>query len=1227
MVAACTIIARNYLAHARVLADSFLAHHQDGDFTVLIIDDEGRRFDARNERFRCLRLAEIGLSGSEIARLAGIYDVTELATAVKPQFLRHLLGEHRTDILYIDPDIKIFGSLAEASRLAREHSIVLTPHLTVPLPRDGRRVNDFHILSSGVYNLGFIALGRGCDAFIDWWWDKTRRDALVDHDRMMFTDQRWIDFVPGFFDHHILKDPTYNVAYWNLHARDLTWDGSRYFVNGQPLTFFHFSGFDTRKPHLLSKHQADRPRILLSERPGVARICQEYVTDLERAGLARESSLPYGWRTLPSGLVFDQRMRRLYRQGLEAFEKSKGAQPPDPFDPQQYEPFLAWLNEPVAEGMHPRVSRYLHAIYMDRPDLQAAFPDLAGSGCTDYFDWIRRDGVEQVSIPTELLPPPASERRELIYTPISQLTEGVNIAGYFRAELGIGEAARLLTSAVDAAGIPSSTVTYAATASRKAHPFADRGDGKAPHDINIVCVNADRTPDFAKAVGRQFFEGRYTVGYWFWELEEFPEMTHAGFDHVDEVWTATSFVTRAIEAVGRRPVFTIPLPVPIPQRSPAVTRGSLGLPPDFMFLFMFDFFSILERKNPLGLIDAFQLAFRPGEGPVLVIKTINGDSRLNDLERLRAAAGGRPDILIIDEYYSAQEKNTLLGLCDCYVSLHRSEGFGLTMAEAMGLEKPVIGTAYSGNLDFMTPENSYLVDYSLGSVPEGCEPYTVGSPWAEPNLDQAAALMRRVYEARPEAARKARMAREDIITKHHVEATAKVLARRLDNIRHARRDTVVTAPAVVTDEARIESARPEARLLAALDHLAEHLTPVSSVQPGRPFRSLILMAQEGLFKVLRPYWWQQRHIQESLLNVVRQAVQSAVRAEQSEPHQRQALEAIWRAVHALERSRDQVRRAHEEQLRTSGAEAERLAEVERGVATLHESTTTFQQSAERLAEVERGIATLHESTTTFQQSAAAHLQALTSQLEAVTTSNAILQQRLYAVPYMDDPDRFRFTDGTGRIVLGFQSRRGLGGDTYLAFEDIFRGSEAFIQERFRVYLPFLKSHARVVEIACGRGELLDVLSEAGVPACGVDVDDAMVRRCRAKGHAVEKRDALSFLREQADGSLPAIFTAQFVEHLSYPDLMSFLELSRAKLKAGGQLIFETVNPHSLEAFKTFWTDLTHQRPIFPEVAVALCWLLDFDQAYVFFPNGSGDIEKDRASRGEYAVVATKCGDD
>jgi cyclopropane fatty-acyl-phospholipid synthase-like methyltransferase len=164
---------------------------------------------------------------------------------------------------------------------------------------------------------------------------------------------------------------------------------------------------------------------------------------------------------------------------------------------------------------------------------------------------------------------------------------------------------------------------------------------------------------------------------------------------------------------------------------------------------------------------------------------------------------------------------------------------------------------------------------------------------------------------------------------------------------------------------------------------------------------------------------------------------------------------------------------------------------------------------------------------------------------------------------------------------------------------------------------------RVVEIGSGRGELLDLLEEAGISASGVDIDEAMVQRCRAKGHTVERIDGISFLRTQPDGSLPAIFSAQVVEHLCYDEFISFLKLSHAKLQTGGRLIFETVNPHALEAFKTFWTDLTHQKPIFPEVAVVLCWLLEFDSAYVFFPHGTGELERDRSVRGEYAVVATK----
>lgn len=222
MVSACTIIACNYLAHARVLASSFFDHHPDGSFTVLLIDDEQRELDASCESFRCLRLNDIGLERTEIGQLGAIYDVTELATAVKPPFLRYLLSAGAIDVIYLDPDIKIYDSLEEVSRLARRHSIVLTPHTTESAPRDGRRINDFHILAAGVYNLGFIAVGSGSESFLAWWWKKTRREARVDPLRMMFTDQRWVDFVPSFFDHFILKDPAYKRRRWRERGHSST---------------------------------------------------------------------------------------------------------------------------------------------------------------------------------------------------------------------------------------------------------------------------------------------------------------------------------------------------------------------------------------------------------------------------------------------------------------------------------------------------------------------------------------------------------------------------------------------------------------------------------------------------------------------------------------------------------------------------------------------------------------------------------------------------------------------------------------------------------------------------------------------------------------------------------------------------------------------------------------------------------------------------------------------
>jgi glycosyltransferase involved in cell wall biosynthesis len=358
----------------------------------------------------------------------------------------------------------------------------------------------------------------------------------------------------------------------------------------------------------------------------------------------------------------------------------------------------------------------------------------------------------------------------------------VNVVGYMRAELGIGEVARQIVSGIERAGVLCSTLTYGRTLSRQEHPFSHVDCMTAPYDTNIICINADQLSFFRSDVGSAFFNERYSIGVWFWEVARFPTRFHSAFDVVDEVWVASEFVRRAICAETSKPVRVVPLPIGEPS---AITfsRDELNFPDGFLFFFSFDFLSVFERKNPLAVVQAFKQAFEPNEGAVLVIKSINGARDTHSLGRLQAAAAHRSDIYVVDGYVSASKKNSMVAACDCYVSLHRSEGYGLTMAEAMAYSKPVIATRYSGNLTFMNDANSYLVPFRPVAIPKRCGPYPAGDEWADPDVAAAAELMRLVYDSRDEAREVGRMARAALVAHHTMEQTASFISRRLGEIR------------------------------------------------------------------------------------------------------------------------------------------------------------------------------------------------------------------------------------------------------------------------------------------------------------------------------------------------------------------------------------------------------------------------------------------------------------
>jgi glycosyltransferase involved in cell wall biosynthesis/SAM-dependent methyltransferase len=827
----CSIIARNYLAAARVLADSLREHHPEVRFHLLVIDDPGDRFDPEAEPFEVLRPQEIGLPDFE--RMAGLYEIIELSTAVKPWLLRHLLERSEDGrVMYLDPDIRLYDRIDDVFEAIGEHGLVLNPHNTEPIPRDGRKPAEEDILIAGAYNLGFIGLGRGefADFLLDWWSERLESHCIVDPQRGFFVDQRWIDLVPGLTsDYELIRDPGFNLAYWNLATRKVERDGDGYLVNGAPLRLFHFSGFDPRQRHMLSKHQ---DRIRLADEPALAELCADYADALWEAGHEEASEWPYGYAETHGGIPLKPLFRMAYREAV--MEDGVGG---SLFTADGEREFLDWCNGP-GEGVAGGLTRFLKLLYETRVDLQLAYRDLRDPATArGLLDWATIFGSHEVPIPDALLPGGGAAGNgaspSAPAAPAPPL--GVNVAGYLRAELGVGEVARQLIGALDAQRVPVLPVGLHAPNSRAGHDFGPDRRIAAPFDVNLVCVNADGLPAFAAEAGPEFFEGRHSIGVWWWELSEFPEQWRDSFELVDEIWVGSRFVADALAAVSPIPVMALPLPVSAPE---GVTpdRAALGLPDGFLFLFSFDYNSVFRRKNPLAAVEAFARAFGPDDGVALVVKSINHERDPDSHDRLRLAAAPHPHVHLISDYLPAADKERLTASCDAYLSLHRAEGFGIGMAEAMLQGKPVVATGYGGNADFLDESTGYPVRYEIVEVGEGAWPYDPAAHWAEPDVEHAAAQLRRVVERPEEAAARARRGAELIRERHSPATAGERMVRRLEAIRARRAAGALPAPVTNGARPRRRLARAPAALRARLGRVRRR-APAAVRRLARPAAS------------------------------------------------------------------------------------------------------------------------------------------------------------------------------------------------------------------------------------------------------------------------------------------------------------------------------------------------------------------------------------------------------
>lgn len=852
MLVACTIAANNYLGYVRVFARSLAERHPDAKIYVLLVDRRDPTLRYEDEPFEIVFAEDLGID--RFLHFAFRYSILELSTAVKPYFLLHLHRRYGIErVLYFDPDILVLGDLGELWAQLDTHDALLIPHVTAPI-EDAGTPSEQDLLLSGIYNLGFLGMAMNPRTlpFLDWWRRRLYHLCLHEVWRGLFVDQRWMDFAPAFLERlAIVRDPGYNVAYWNLMHRPLTEGPAGWTAAGTPLRFFHFSGFDLTAPDRISKYQN---RYALDDRPDLVPLFRRYGELLQSAGHDALRGLPYAFGRFDNGLA----VPRVARWALRMSD-ADGERWPDPFATGAPDSFFDWLAGATQPKAVPALPRIAVALWDMRADLRSQFPQPHGRDGRSYLSWLRGthgalelerawlaeaeaslagalqakdaalaqelESTGQAATPRGIVLPQqalelhaqrhdlrltfpeplgasslefavwfatygrleydlqpavvwpvlkslpwrrrlraqlwwtrerwrARHRRAPETTAVEALAlapitisapalgpAGVNVIGWISASTGVGEACRGTLAALTAAEIPHADHDLARPALDSSVPAAPRRSAGLPYEVSIYHVNADMMANIYRELPLSLQDGRYRIGYWFWELAHFPLEFAEAFEFVDEVWAPSQFCAQAFRSISPREVRLVPPCVP-PPTAAAADRASLGIPRDaFLFYNAFDAQSIPERKNPSGLLAAFRRVVADSPRPVHLLIKLSGAGRAEELvHRLRAECKGLP-VTILDRTLRRDQVDALMATADAYVSLHRSEGLGLPLIEAMYLGKPVIATDYGGSTDFLDETTGWPVPYELVPLSRPQGPYPAGAVWAEPNRDTAADAM------------------------------------------------------------------------------------------------------------------------------------------------------------------------------------------------------------------------------------------------------------------------------------------------------------------------------------------------------------------------------------------------------------------------------------------------------------------------------------------------------
>lgn len=605
---------------------------------------------------------------------------------------------------------------------AREHGVALIARGEgAPVGDDDLRPTAADVGRRGALHdelVGLRARDDRATAFLQWW------DTVAGEDRAGLLSSPARGAV-------VVADAGTGVGWWNLHERPLARDGERLTAGGAPVSIVDLDGWSPQHPHML---HPDMTRLLGSADPALRWLVERYAThwsvpDVPAEGLSV-------WPEDPQlAELLDQAPAGLRTPALRD-------------DPGARDAFLEWAADTDPEDTVWGINRYLLSLRRRRHDLRIAFPDLQDrDDALRFVEWARRDGPA-AGVPERYLgrvpvleQVPAPDGRS------AARRDGVNLIGIFgEPALGIAEIARQVRRGLEGAGTPVASVSV----DRRGRPDPTEGDAPLPYDVTVACVNADLLPVVARRLARRLPPAGALVGVWWWELEEVPASWDAAIELVDEIWAGTGFVARAFEAHTDVPVRRVPLGLATPPEVTAL-RSLVGRDPRPYVLVTFDHASRIQRKNPVGAIEAFRRADL-GPDVRLVVKSVNGDLWPREAERVRLAAvdAGSDRVQVLDARLPAGEQAALVAGAAAHLALHRSEGLGLTIVEAMMQGVPVVATDYGGSTDLLHDGTGWPVPWTPGVVPPGCSPYPAGAAWAEPDLDAAASALGVVLSGGPD---------------------------------------------------------------------------------------------------------------------------------------------------------------------------------------------------------------------------------------------------------------------------------------------------------------------------------------------------------------------------------------------------------------------------------------------------------------------------------------------